>query len=119
MQSLGHAPPGRTQCHQVTDILVLPGLRPLLQKVEHVHVAHTVGDQHHRAPIQLVHLLDHRLEGQEVGPVFICGPEPGGGQAGKVLGPKLLTASQARPRTKWVGRVLNPSESGLVSPQSL
>lgn len=90
------------------DILVLPGLWLPLQKVEHVHVAHTVGNQHHGAPILLVHLLDHLPEGQEVGPIFICRSEPGEGQGGRVLGPELLTISQARSKTRGVGRVLKP-----------
>lgn len=96
------------------NILVLPGLWLPLQKVERVHVAHAVGDQHHGAPIHLVHLLDHLSEGQEVGPVFICRPEPSRGQAGSVLGPGPLANPQARPRTRGCRECWSLSRSRLI-----
>jgi hypothetical protein len=76
-----------------------------------------VGDQHHGAPIHLVHLLDHLSQGQEVGPVFICRPEPSRGQAGSVLGPESLTNRQSGPRTRGCKGYWKLSRSRLVSPK--
>lgn len=65
-QRLGHARPRRPQTDEGLDVLVLPGLRLLVQEVQRVHVPHAVSDEHHGPTGFLRHLLDHLLQLQEI-----------------------------------------------------